>query len=70
LLKRLEKRIPDLILLDIEMPEMSGYDVIKEIKGKPETERIPVIFLTSKSDEKNELEGLSLGAVDNSCKRV
>jgi putative two-component system response regulator len=46
------------------MPEMSGYDAIKIIKGKPETERIPVIFLTSKSNEKDELEGLSLGAVD------
>jgi putative two-component system response regulator len=64
LLKQLEKRIPDLILLDIEMPEMTGYDAIKVIKSKPETERIPVIFLTSKSDEKDELEGLSLGAVD------
>jgi putative two-component system response regulator len=64
LLKVLEKNIPDLILLDIEMPDMSGYDVIKIIKSKPEIEKIPVVFLTSKNDSESELEGLSLGAVD------
>jgi putative two-component system response regulator len=64
LLKTLEKNIPDLILLDVEMPEMNGYEVIKRIKGKPETAHIPVIFLTAKSDDENELEGLSLGAID------
>jgi putative two-component system response regulator len=64
LLKVLEKNIPDLILLDIEMPEMTGYDVIKVIKGRREIENIPVIFLTSKNDNESELEGLSLGAVD------
>jgi putative two-component system response regulator len=64
LLKQLEKRIPDLILLDIEMPGITGYDAIKIIKSKAETERVPVIFLTAKSDEKDEIEGLSLGAVD------
>jgi len=64
LLKALEKNIPDLILLDVEMPEMNGYEVIKRIKGKPETAHIPVIFLTAKSDDENELEGLSLGAID------
>jgi putative two-component system response regulator len=56
--------IPDLILLDIEMPDMNGYEAIKRLKsGKPWAE-IPVIFLTSKTDEGSELEGLSLGAVD------
>ena len=64
LLKILEKNIPDLILLDVEMPEMNGYETIKLIKGKPETAHIPVIFLTAKSDGENELEGLSLGAID------
>ncbi|MDR1813062.1 MAG: response regulator [Candidatus Fibromonas sp.] len=64
LLKVLEKNIPDLILLDIEMPEMNGYDTIKAMKGKKETENIPVIFLTAKSDGGSELEGLSLGAID------
>jgi len=64
LLKRLEKQIPDLILLDVEMPEMNGYEVIKLIKSKNETRNIPVIFLTAKSDGESELEGLSLGAID------
>jgi putative two-component system response regulator len=64
LLKMLEKNIPDLILLDVEMPEMSGYDVIKIIKDKEETKHIPVIFLTARDDVEGELEGLSLGAID------
>jgi len=64
LLKMLEKNIPDLILLDIEMPEMNGYDVIKIIKSKEKTKHIPVIFLTARDDVEGELEGLSLGAID------
>ena len=64
LLKRLERQIPDLILLDVEMPEMNGYEVIRQIKLKDETCDIPVIFLTSRSDGESELEGLSLGAID------
>jgi len=64
LLKRLEKQIPDMILLDVNMPEMSGYEVIGQIKQKKETSNIPVIFLTANSDGDSELEGLSLGAID------
>jgi len=64
LIKMLEKKVPDLILLDIEMPEMNGYDVIKILKSNPTTANIPVIFLTARSDSDSELEGLSLGAVD------
>ena len=64
LIAMLEKVIPDLILLDIEMPEMNGYETIMQIKSNEKTKNIPVIFLTASSDEENELEGLSLGAVD------
>ncbi len=64
MLKMLEKNIPDMILLDVEMPEMNGYDAIKIIKSKRETKDIPIIFLTAKSDSDSELEGLSLGAID------
>ena len=64
LLKMLEKIIPDLILLDIEMPEMNGYEAIKIIKSDKRTSSIPVIFLTAKTETANELEGLSLGAID------
>jgi putative two-component system response regulator len=60
----LEKNMPALILLDIEMPEMNGYEAIKILKEKPETKDIPVIFLTGKTDTEDELEGLDLGAVD------
>jgi len=60
----LEKFIPDLILLDIKMPEMDGYEVIKKLKTDPRFEPIPVIFLTAKSDESSEYIGLSLGAAD------
>ena len=64
LLPLLEKRRPDLILLDVAMPGMSGYDIIKKIKANPETAEIPVIFLTGNSELENELLGLTLGAVD------
>jgi putative two-component system response regulator len=55
---------PALILLDILMPEMDGFEVIKRLKTNTAWEEIPVIFLTSRSDENSELEGLSLGAID------
>lgn len=64
LLKMLEKNIPDIILLDVEMPEMDGYEVIKKLKAQKETANIPVIFLTAKTDGQSELLGLSLGAID------
>ena len=64
MLLSLKKIKPDLILLDIGMPGMSGYDIIKRIKEDSETADIPVIFLTGKNETENELLGLSLGAVD------
>jgi len=64
LLLLLEKNKPDLILLDIDMPGMNGYDAIRIIKSNPKTTEIPVIFLTGKNDVRDEFMGLSLGAVD------
>jgi len=55
---------PDLILLDIVMPEMDGYQVCAHLKERPETRSIPVIFLTALEEEESETHGLSLGAVD------
>jgi class 3 adenylate cyclase/ActR/RegA family two-component response regulator len=55
---------PAMILLDIEMPEMNGYEAIKILKEKDETKNIPVIFLTAKTDTENELTGFDLGAID------
>jgi putative two-component system response regulator len=60
----LENVLPDLILLDIEMPEMNGYETIKKLKSDTNFADIPVVFLTSKNDESSELEGFDLGAVD------
>jgi putative two-component system response regulator len=64
LLLLLDRLIPDLILLDIEMPEMDGYDVITALKDSEKTTHIPVIFLTGKIDPEHEVKGLNLGAVD------
>ena len=60
----LNKISPALILLNIEMPEMNGYEVIKKLKANGNTAHIPVIFLTAKIDPASEIEGLNLGAVD------
>jgi len=60
----LGKVTPDLVLLDIDMPEMNGYDAIKKLKAESGLADIPVIFLTAKNDESSELEGFNLGAVD------
>lgn len=56
--------VPDIILLDIMMPEMNGYEVCGILKSWEETRNIPVIFITGKSDEEDERKGLELGAVD------
>jgi putative two-component system response regulator len=60
----LENNKPAMILLDIEMPEMNGYEAIKILKSKPETKDIPVIFLTGRTESDDEITGLSLGAID------
>lgn len=55
---------PDLILLDVMMPGMDGYEVCRRLKDDPVTRRIPVIFVTTLSDVASEAKGLSLGAAD------
>ena len=55
---------PDLILLDIMMPDMDGYEVLRRLQFNPDTEDIPVIFLTAMSAAEDESIGLELGAVD------
>ena len=55
---------PDLILLDVMMPEMSGYEVCNRLKGDQQTRHVPVIFITSNFGPDEEAHGLSLGAVD------
>ncbi len=59
-----EKFHPDLILLDIMMPEMDGYEVCDRLKNSPDTQSIPVIFITAMTDTINKTKGFDLGAVD------
>ncbi|OJW79899.1 two-component system response regulator [Thiobacillus sp. 65-1402] len=61
---------PDLILLDVMMPGLNGYQVCEKLKSNPDTRTIPVIFVTSMSEADNEEKGLELGAVDYITKPV
>lgn len=63
-LSYLKKNRPDLILLDINMPEMNGYETLEEIKLNPELSNIPVIFLTAANDRESEVKALQKGALD------
>ncbi|MBF0451663.1 MAG: response regulator [Candidatus Magnetomorum sp.] len=64
------KNPPDVILLDIIMPEMDGYEVCRQLKSNPATEDIPVIFITAMCDDHDEFKGLELGAADYITKPV
>ncbi|MDR2580619.1 MAG: response regulator [Fibromonadaceae bacterium] len=59
----LEKNQPDMILLDVEMPDMNGFEAMKKLKSGPHAQ-IPVIFITGLTDVANEIRGIELGAVD------
>ncbi len=63
-LEDIAERAPDLILLDIIMPGMDGYEVCERLKKDDTTKNIPVIFLTAMTEEQDEAKGLALGAVD------
>ena len=69
-LEIVRKADPDLILLDIMMPEMDGYEVCRTIKADAVTRHIPVIFLTAMADAEDEAKGLALGAVDYITKPI
>lgn len=59
-----EDSLPDLILLDIMMPDMNGFEVCQRLKADAETSNIPIIFISARSDTDDTVKGLSLGAVD------
>lgn len=63
-LRFLSKRRPDLILMDVEMPVMSGTDLLRTIKSNPDLSGIPVIFLTGTIDSESEAAAYTLGAAD------
>lgn len=69
-LEIVQESLPDIILLDIMMPEMNGYDVCRRLKSDPRTQKIPVIFITAKSQIEDEALGLAIGAVDYLTKPV
>lgn len=64
------KHLPDLILLDVMMPEMDGFEVIRHLRANPATAQIPVIFVTARGDQEGEEEGFVAGAVDYVTKPI
>jgi len=62
--KLMERITPDLILLDIDMPEMDGFEAMKVLASDPNFKNIPVMFLTAKQDTESEIRGFELGAID------
>lgn len=63
-LRAIDASQPDLILLDINMPEMNGYEVCKKLKSNPDTEKIPIIFLSAVTETLDKVKAFNLGGVD------
>jgi len=63
-LKKAQGKLPDLVLLDLMLPEVDGLEVCKRLKSSPQTEHIPIVMVTAKSDEADIITGLELGADD------
>lgn len=69
-LKLAESRLPNLILLDVMMPGLTGFEVCRQLKQKKQTRAIPIIFVTALNDEHDEAEGFEVGAVDYIIKPI
>jgi len=69
-LKVIEKKLPDLILLDIMMPDMDGYEVCRRLKAQTNTANIPVIFVSAMTDVDDEMKGFHVGGVDYITKPI
>jgi len=63
-LEKANEALPDLILLDVVMPDMNGFDVLRKLRENERTKDIPIIFITGNTDQNAEIKGLSAGAVD------
>ena len=63
-LETVEEELPALILLDVLMPDIDGFEVCKRLKSSPETATVPIIFLSALSEDEEKQKGLDLGAVD------
>lgn len=62
--RQLEKGLPELVLLDIMLPDKDGLDIVRELRSRVETRRLPVILVTAKTTELDKVKGLDLGADD------
>lgn len=69
-LQRIESEKPDLVLLDLMMPDMGGHEVLAQLKRNENTRSIPVIFITATATKESKLEGLAAGAVDYITKPI
>ena len=69
-LKLAKEELPDIILLDIMMPEVDGFEVWRRLKEKKSTKSIPVIFITAKTSREGKLKGLDTGAADYITKPI
>jgi len=63
-IKAVKKELPDLILLDIKMPDMDGYEVCKKLKSDRETQDIPIIFISALSDVFDKVKAFEVGGID------
>jgi CheY-like chemotaxis protein len=63
-LSQAEQHRPDLIVLDVMMPDMDGYEVCRRLKANPNTRAVPVVFVTAHNDPADEIQGIALGAID------
>jgi len=62
--RRLDERTPDLILLDVMLPDEDGLDIIKKLRGRGDTKKLPILMVTAKSTELDKVRGLDMGADD------
>ena len=62
--KRLDERLPDLVLLDIMLPDEDGLEIVGKLRRRPETKKLPVIMVTAKTTEIDKVKGLDVGADD------
>lgn len=61
---RTVEKVPDLVLLDIMLPDMDGLEIVKKLRGRPDTVRVPIILVTAKTTELDKVKGLDIGADD------
>jgi CheY-like chemotaxis protein len=66
-LEKIDREAPDLVLLDVMMPGMTGYDVCRKLRENPDTSLLPVVMVTALDPAQERVKGLEAGADDSSC---